>query len=303
MHRIIFAAVLFFFSFPGVAFSQDCTTSVVVNVFDDHLHVDVQTLKAEDFEAVINKKAFAIAGARQNYDSRLLVLLETDGSANDDHVSSEIETITAAARQIPEGKPVAFGIYADRAIFTPGFFAEPAARTAAINAVIEQQNSLGKRVALFDALHQALHLFGEPRPGDTILLLGSPYDDKSKLSPGTIEKEFLAAGTRFMPMLRDPMSRVGRGDLLLSNHEREKAFFLDFPERSGGAHSEFDPRFLEFTWRGYMLDVRMPESLRKPHEWTLKLSTGIRESFRHTKIFYPELLPPCRVEAQNPTPK
>src|SRR5579864_8774387 len=202
MRQVLFAALLLF---AASSFCQDCTTSVVVNVFDDNLHIDVQTLKADDFQARMDKNALTIVNTEQKYDSRLLVLVETDGSADDAKLHEVVETMTKMTRQSPEGKPVAFGVYASRAVFTRGFFADPEKRNAEIGAVIEQADSLGKRVALYDALHQALQLFGEHRPGDTVLLVGGPYDDKSNHSLSDVKKQFLATGTRFMAMLRRPM--------------------------------------------------------------------------------------------------
>lgn len=292
MRHICFVAALFF---ALSAFSQDCTTSLVVNVFDDRLHIDVRTLKAEDFRAKMGDTALPVVNLQQDYDSRLLVLLETDGAADNPKISEVVDTVTRMAKQAPEGKPVAFGVYADKAIFTKDFAADPEKRTEEINAVIEEENTLGKRVALFDALHQALQLFGEHQPGDTILLVAGAYDDKSSHSLGDVEKEFLARGTRLMAMVRERISHVGR-DFVLNSHEREKSLFLDFAEQSGGAHSEFDPRFFGFSWRGYMLEVKVPERVHKPRSWSLKVPsmTGI---LKHTKIFYPELLPPCHVAA------
>lgn len=276
-------------------FCQECTTSVVVNVFDDRLRLDVQTLTAEDFQARMDGKPLAIVNSQQDYNSRLLVLVETEGTAKDDKLSDVLDTVTRMARQAPEGKPVAFGMYSERAVFTQGFVADPKERTAQINSVVEQADSLGKRVALFDALHEALQFFGAHQPGDTILLVAGPYDDKSNHSLSDVEKEFLARGTRLMAMLRRPMSRVGSSDFVLNSHDREKSLFLDFAERTGGAHSEFDPHFFGFAWRGYMLDVKVPDKVRKPHNWSLKVR-GLRDGFfRHIFVFYPELLPPCRL--------
>lgn len=295
MRQALLASVLFLCS---AGFSQDCTTSVVVNVFDDRLRIDVQTLKAVDFQARMKDDTLPIVNLEQNYDSRLLVLLETDGAADDKKLREVVDTVTRMARQAPEGKPVAFGVYADKAVFTKDFIADPEKRTQQINNVIEEADSFGKRVALFDALHQALQLFGAHQPGDTILLVGSPYDDKSNHSLDEVEKEFLATGTRLMAMLRRPMSRVSRNDFMLNSHDREKSLFLDFAERSGGAHSEFDPHFFGFAWRGYMLELKISDRVRKPHSWSLKIP-GMTGPFRHTKIFYPELLPPCRTAEAN----
>lgn len=296
MQRTLFFFFFAFVSFLGVtALGQDCTTSLVVNVFDDRLRLDIQTLTAEDFQARMGDEPLTVVSSQQDYDSRLLVLVEADGTDKDRKLSDVLDTVTRMARQAPEGKPVAFGLYADRTILTPNFSADPKQRIAEINSVVEESDNLGKRVALFDALHQSLQLFGEHQPGDTILLVGSPYDDKSNHSLGEVEKEFLATGTRLMAMLRRPMSRVGSGDFMLNGHDKEKSLFLDFAERSGGAHSEFDPNFFGFAWRGYMLEVKMPEHVRKPHSWSLKVR-GVRDGlFKHTFVFYPELLQPCRV--------
>jgi hypothetical protein len=293
MRRVFLLAVLLLGS---LAFCQDCTTSIVVNVFDDRLHVDVRTLKANDFNASMDGASLAVINSQQEYNSRLLVLLETDDSASNAKISDIVDTVTRMTRQAPEGKPVAFGVYADKAVFTKDFTADPEKRTAEINEVIEQANSLGKRVALYDALHQALQLFGEHQPGDTILLIGSPYDDKSNHSIGEVKKEFLATGTRLMAMVRERISHVGR-DFMLNSHEPEKSLFLDFAEQTGGAHSEFDPHFFGFAWRGYLLDVKVPDRFRKPHGWSLKVRGLSDGYFKHTKVFYPELLPPCRVAA------
>jgi|SRR5579864_1440284 len=292
MRQVFFAALLFF---AAPSFCQDCTTSVVVNVFDDNLHIDVQTLKADDFQARMDKNALTIVNTEQKYDSRLLVLVETDGSADDAKLQDEIDTITRMARQAPEGKPIAFGVYASRAVFTRGFIADPEKRNTEIGEVIEQGNSLGKRVALFDALHEALQFFGKYQPGDTILLVGGPYDDKSSHSIADVKKEFLATGTRLMAMLRRPMSFVARDDFMFSTHEPEKSLFLDFSEKTGGAHSQFDPRFFSFAWRGYMLEVKVPVQESKPRKWSLRLRGGVKAAFKHSRIFYPELLPPCHV--------
>lgn len=295
MYRVFCGVALLVSSF---AFGQSCTTSVAINVFDDRLHLDIQTLKVEDFHARMNGEDLPVLSSQQDYDSRLLVLLETDGSAKNSKLHDIVDATTRMARQAPEGKPVAFGIYAAKAVFTKEFIADPEKRKAEINAVIEEADSLGDRVALFDALHQALQLFGKPQPGDTILLIGSAYDDKSDHSLGEVEKEFLSSGTRLMAMLRERISRVGRGDFLLYSHDREKSLFLDFAERTGGAHSEWDPHFFGFAWRGYMLEVRAPERMRKPHSWSLNIP-GLTGAFRHTKIFYPELLQPCQVTSAN----
>jgi len=216
-----------------------------------------------------------------------------DGAEKNEKIGDVVDTVTRMTRQAPEGKPVAFGIYADHAVFTKGFVADSDKRTAEIGAIIEESESLGKRVALFDSLHESLKLFGQHQPGDTVLLVASPYDDKSSRSSGDVEREFLATGTRLMIMLREPLSDVSRD----FSHTFERRMFLDLPERTGGAYSEWDPHFFGFSWRGYMLGLRIPDNVRKPKKWQLKLQPAAARSFSHSKLFYPELVPPCQATA------
>ena len=68
--------------------------------------------------------------------------------------------------------------------------------------LLKRQGPWARESRLWDALHQALALFGPHQPGDTILLVGDPYDDASHHTAGDIEKEFIARGTRLFMMRR-----------------------------------------------------------------------------------------------------
>src|SRR5262249_26030884 len=156
----------------------------------------------------------------RDFDNRLLILLEIDGAAKSDKLGDLVEAVTRQARGAPDGKPVAFGIFAQRAVFTKGFFPDEKKRTAAVNDVVEEAGSLGKRVALWDSLHEALEQFGPHQPGDTVLLIGDPYDDISHHNADEVEHEFITHGTRFFMMRRMHASRVDR-DFTWSSHELE----------------------------------------------------------------------------------
>jgi hypothetical protein len=285
---------LLIFSFRFRAAGQECTTYVVVNAFEPKLGIDIQTLKADDFEARTDGTPLPIVSATTSYTSRLLVLLETDGAAKDSKIGDVVDMVTRMARQAPEGQPLAFGVYAERAVFTKKFFADSKERNTAIGAVIEEANSLGNRVAMYEALHQALQLFGEHQPGDTVLLVGYPYDDKSHRSAGEVQREFLASGVRLLVMLREPLSKASR-DFAFNPHLSEQNMFLKVTMATGGAYSDWDPHFFGWNWRGYMLGVKLPDHQRKnkPTKWKLRLRGVAGDSFRKSKLYHPEELPPC----------
>lgn len=278
-----------------LARSQDCTSYLVVNAFDFKLHVDIETLKPEDFEAKMDKLSLPIVSISRDYKSRLLVLLEVDGT-KDPRIGANVDVVTQWVRQAPEGQPVAFGIYAGRAKFTDGFITDQKERVHEVGDVIEDEGSLGERVAMFDALHQALRLFGEHQPGDTVLLVADPYDDISRHSVADIEREYLAAGTRLMIMQREKLTRASR-DYLWSSHYPERRLFAQVPDKTGGANSsDFDPHFMGFLWRGYLLGVKLPSNIHKPKKWELKLRKTAQRSFPHSHLYSPDVAPPCTTQ-------
>jgi hypothetical protein len=277
--------------------AQECTTHVVLNAFDPKVGLEVETLKASDLGVAWAKDRGhtgpSITGVTRNYKSRLLVLLETDGAASNRDTKEVVDTVTRLARQAPEGQPVAFGVYAGRAVFTKGFFSDSKEREAAIAAVREEGDSLGKRVALYHSLLQAVKLFGEHQPGDAILLVGSAYDDRSNETPGAVQKAFLSSGVRLLVMLREPLSSLNRDDFLTNSHEGERRFFKELTARSGGNYSNFDPASFGFAWRGYMLAIKLPDGAGAGKKWKLKLNGPAAEDFRQVQLSFPEQPPPC----------
>jgi hypothetical protein len=272
--------------------AQECVTYIVVPVVDHTTGEEIDNLKISDFNARAGHTALPVVSAERKFSNRLLLLLETDGLGSNDKIGSEINAMTQMARQAPEGKPIAFGIYADRAVFTKDFSSDAKQRATEINSVIEKSGELGKQVALYDALHEALHRFGAHEPGDTILLVADAYDDHSHRTADEVEKEFLRSGTRLAVMLRQPFSRVSR-DFMWSTHDREKTTFELLTARTGGSYTIYEEHLFDFPWKGYMLGLQVPNGRHLPRHWKLRLSDSAPVSGRHPKLYYPEQLPGC----------
>jgi hypothetical protein len=280
----------------SVAIAQECTTYVVVPVIDHETGEEIDNLKLADFSANSGSTALPVVSAEHKFSNRLLVLLEADGIQSNEKLDYQVKTITKLAREAEDGKPIAFGIYSDHAVFTKHFSSDEKERTAEINSVIEETGALGKHVALYDALHEAIQQFGKHEPGDTVLLVGDPFDDDSHRSADQLEKEFLRSGTRLAVMLRQPFSRVNR-DFMWSNHEREKATFDLLTSKTGGSYTVYEEHLFGFSWKGYMLGVQLPNGRRIPKKWKLKLSDSAPIEGRHPKLYYPEQLPGCVTQA------
>jgi hypothetical protein len=278
--------------FSSAAAAQQCTTTVLASFYDQLTKNEIQTLKTDDLEVKIDGEKLPVLSASRDFNNRLLILLETEGSAKNDKLADLVSTVTVQARQAPEGKPVAFGVFAEKAQFTKGFSSEPEMRTAAVNEVIEGAEPLGKRVALWDALHQALALFGPHQTGDTILLVGDPYDDSSRHSADSVEKEFVASGTRLFMMRRMHGSRVDR-DFLWNSHELEKTVLARITQETGGLLSEYVASLIRFAWAGYILEIRLPPKATHSHTWKVQFRGAAVETHRKTNFYYPAHLPVC----------
>jgi hypothetical protein len=291
--RLVIAVFALLLSSQGLA--QQCTTTVLASFYDQLTKDEIETLKPADLEIKIEGKKLPVLNASRDFNNRLLILLQTEGSAKNDKLAELVSTVTQQAREAPAGKPVAFGVFAEKATFTKGFSSEPEMRTAAINEVVESAPPLGKRVALWDALHQALALFGSHQPGDTILLVGDPYDDSSHHSPESVEKEFIANGTRLFMMRRTQGSRVER-DFLWQNHDLEKMVLARLTEETGGLLSLYVASLIRFAWAGYMLEIKLPPGMGRPHKWKVQFRGDAAETHRKTNFYYPARFPACERE-------
>jgi hypothetical protein len=274
------------------AAGQGCTTTVLASFYDQRTTAEVETLKTEDFTVKMGDRTLPVLSSSRKFNNRLLILLQTEGAAKSDKLEDIVEMVTKQAQQAPEGKPVAFGVFAEKAQFTSGFIADPDKRIAAVSAVVEEAGDLGKQVALWDALHQALALFGPHQPGDTILLVGDPFDNASHHSASDVEKEFMARGTRLFMMRRVNGSHVER-DFMWSSHELEKSTLDRLTQETGGLISLYVPPLIRFAWAGYMLEIKVPPEMNKPHKWKVEFQGPAAHIHRKTNFYYPAMLPPC----------
>lgn len=276
--------------FSACAAAQDCYTYALAAAFDKKTGDDVNNLQPENFEAKMGDNILPVLSSTQDFDNRVLVLLETDGSDNE-RVGDVVDLVVKLARQAPDGKRIAFGIFAERTRFTGGFFPNQKERIREINDIIETAPSMGNRVGMFDALHDALKIFGKHQPGDTVLLIADAYDDNSKRLPGKVEKEYVDSGTRLLVALRQPLSRVGK-EFIWRNHDSDRTRLEQIAIRTGGAYTNFTAHFFGFPWRGYILQVKLPEGMGKPRKWKLRIH-GTDDLPQKFNLYYPEQLNPC----------
>src|SRR5690242_21912448 len=104
--------VLFVLLLPSWAAAQECTVTVLASFYDQLTKDEIETLKTEDFQVKIEGRTLPVQSASRDFHNRLLILLETEGSAKNEKLTDLVNTVTLQARQAPDGQPVAFGIFA-----------------------------------------------------------------------------------------------------------------------------------------------------------------------------------------------
>jgi len=294
MRRAATILIVIFFV-RAYAVAQGCTTYALVAAYDKKTGDNIDQLKSEDFQAYLGGREIPVLSVTQQFSHRLLVLVETDGRRSQ-KVEDAVTLATRLARQAPAGTPMAFGAFAKRSIFTDGFIGDEQQRAKAISSVIEESDTLGKRVALYNALHKALAVFGPHQPGDTVVLISDGYDEDSNRSGSEVEHEFEAHGTRLMVMFRQPPSHVF-GSFNWNPPERDRAILQNMSARTGGIYSMFDAYSFSLAGHGYLVEVRIPEGINKPRPWKLRLRENAWADARRTRIYYPEKILPCSAEA------
>jgi hypothetical protein len=271
------------------SFAQDCTTYIMVAAYDRKSGDVAENLTADDFEARLNGKEIPILSATQQFSNRVVVLLETDGRSSD-RVDDAVTLATRVARQSPEFKSMAFGAFAKRSVFTQGFIEDESQRARAISAVVEEAENLGNSSAMYNALHNALKLFGQHQPGDTVVLISDGYDDSSDRSGHEVEQEYLSRGTRLVMMYRQQPSHV-TGNFMWNPPEHDRARLEEMSARTGGTYTMFDPYEFSLASHGYLLAIRVPED-GKARPWKLRMRRSSLVA-RRIQIHYPDRLPSC----------
>src|SRR5262249_26094092 len=153
MRRIV--SICFVLLIAAGAFAQRCTTYSIVEAFDRKTGDDINNLHPDDFQATMGKHPVAVVSATQNFDNRVLVLLETD-SMRIERVEDTVELVTRLVRQAPQGRRVAFAVFAKKSKFAKSFNPDMKQRAAEMSEVIEEGPMLGSGVSLYDALHDAI---------------------------------------------------------------------------------------------------------------------------------------------------
>ena len=280
-------------------FAQNCTTYAVVNTFDGKTGQGIDDLQAGNFQAKAGSISLPVVSAAQNFDNRVLVLLQKSVSPDKPKMQEQMLEIADLVRQAPAGRAVAFGVFAEKAFISSEFSAGPEKRAVAVDAILAQAAQLpGKTSTVYDSLHQALAAFGPHQPGDTILLMSDGVDHTSKRNPSDLTKEFTEKGVRLLVIVQSGLP-VNFANYFPENHPEYQKEFLapelkTLSKQTGGAYRYFEAgKILEFAWAGYLLGIKVPADWNGPKEWQLTLKDASGKIDKKAFLLFPQKLTPC----------
>jgi len=283
----------------SLAFAQNCTTYVVVDTFDGKTGQGIDDLKAGNFLAKTGGVSLPVVSAAQNFDNRVLVLLQKSVSPDKPKMQEQMREMADLVRQAPAGRAIAFGVFAEKAFISSQFSTDPEKRTMAVDAVLAQAAQLpGKTSTVYDSLHQALAAFGPHQPGDTILLMSDGVDHTSKRNPSDLNKEFTDKGVRLLVVVQSGLP-VNFANYFPENHPEYQKVFLApalkiLSKQTGGAYRYYEAgKILEFAWAGYMLGIKAPADWNGPKEWQLALKDASGKIDKKAFLLFPQKLTPC----------
>jgi hypothetical protein len=288
----------------SAALGQNCSTYAIVDVFDGKTSHGIDNLKTENFEARAGNLSLPIVSAKQDFNGRVLVLLQIDSSPEQRRMQADTEAMVDTIRRAPPGRPVAFGVFAEKTFISREFVADRQKRDAMVDGVLAQAAQLqGKTSAVYDTLHEALAAFGPHERGDTILLMSDGVDYSSKRNPADLQKEFLASGTRLLVLI-EPDVRPTVANTLSGFHRKVAAPGLkQVSSATGGAFVYHESsNILDFAWAGYMLEIQVPATWDKPKEWQLRLKDSSGKIDKKALLYVPWKIAPCSSFSSSRTP-
>jgi hypothetical protein len=277
-----------------LANAQQCTTSVIVNVFDAQTKAALHGLTADDFAARAHKANLQVVTVKPVFRNRVLILVDRNGINQD-----SLRDVADLVREAPPGMPVAFGVFAERALFTRRFITDSDQLSASLDEVVTHSADIGSRPALAPALLQAVDLFGPHQPGDTILLVTRGEARESRARMNQLRNAFRRRGTRLqllMGVLAAPSFHAQNGAQIFAGWDAGENFsdeLIRLANNTGGVLMGFmNSEWLQAATAGYMLSINRQARQNNAQKWTLQLRDAGND-VPPAELFYPERLSPC----------
>jgi len=293
---------------------------VPVNVLDAETYHSLP-FQPERLHASVAGHPVTLSNLEKITGNRILLLIDISGSMGR---ASLRELSDLVLDKLPPESTFAYGFFTEGLLLSDGFSDAKEFRKE-----LQQLPPLQVTgyTALYDALDQALKLFRQHLPGDSILLISDGGENRSKIHVSTLRKEVIESGVRFFAII--PVAVVvhippegaanvptpGFSPSPPSNPVEETAeqFLSDLAEKTGGSVyklSQSDLRWSVKQWRapvlqaiqrfwlegvggGYQATIQLPGKITKPVTLNLRLDTSREKALQNGFLTYRQKLMPC----------
>jgi hypothetical protein len=294
---------IFLLIISSFSVAQRCTTSVLVNAFDATTRESLHGMRASDFTASVGPRGeLNVESVHPVFRNRVLVLLdlgEQNGSSSAQQAArtAMLQNAIDDLNEAPQGMPVAFGAFAEHAVFTHGFSSDPESLSSSLPSVAQRATGLTGNSNLSAGLLQALAMFGQHRPGDTILLI-SNGDGARKIKWNALAREFARRETRIQLLMNTPASPVSDSASIFSGFtaaDHMNPRLVKLANDTGGVLMGFmNSEWYNVAATGYLLEISETQN-SKQRTWHLRVSNYGDEFGVLPVVFYPRQLPGCSV--------
>lgn len=293
---------IFLLAISSFSAAQRCTTSVLVNAFDARTREPLHGLRASDFAASVGRRGeLKIESVRPAFHNRVLVLLDLGGLNGNNSTQRTVRTamlqnVIDYLNEAPQEMPVAFGAFAERAVFTSGFSSGPESLSSAMQSISQPATGLTGNSNLTAALLQALAIFGQHRPGDTILLISNGNGPARKTKWNALAREFARRETRIQLLMNTPAASVRDSASIFSAFTSVDLIdpsLLKLANGTGGVLMGFmNSEWYNVAASGYLLEISEAQTT-KAKSWHLQVRNYGDEFGVTPVLFYPRQLPAC----------
>ncbi len=293
---------IFLLAISSFSAAQRCTTSVLVNAFDARTREPLHGLRASDFAASVGRRGeLNIESVRPVFHNRVLVLLDLGGLNGNNRAqrtarTTMLQNVIDYLNEAPQEMPVAFGAFAERAVFTGGFSSGPESLSSAMQSISQPATGLTGNSNLTAALLKALAMFGQHRPGDTILLISNGNGPARKTKWNALAREFARRETRIQLLMNTPAASVRDSASIFSAFTSVDLIdpsLLKLANGTGGVLMGFmNSEWYNVAASGYLLEISEAQTT-KAKSWHLQVRNYGDEFGVTPVLFYPRQLPAC----------
>jgi hypothetical protein len=184
---------------PNTLPLNDCThRSIVVSIAEDSM--PIEDFDNFGFTATLGSQPLKVISIKPLANpARVLLLLDTS-RAMGNYVTRTASAINSLMSSLSGNTPFAFAVISNkfemRAAFSSQIHDTNLAVNSGLNEVLGSPKSWKGSTALSDAIAESIKAFGEPRPGDTIVIFSDGGEGRRKTDNDELRRLLINSGVR-----------------------------------------------------------------------------------------------------------